>query len=76
MLNPGQIIYGSATISRKFVDNPNQPNPNLTTQKTSSSLAKFISIRIAQSYIYIVYILRMLKSNINNGGDNKPNSLK
>ena len=75
-LYPGQIIYGSAPISRKLVDNPSQPNPSLTTPETPSSLARFTSNRVAQSHIHMVHTLRMLESNVNNEGDDEPNSLK
>ncbi len=75
-LYPGQIIYSSALVLRKLVDNPSQSNPNLTTLKTLSSLARFTSTCVAQSHIHMVYTLRMLESNVNNEGDDEPNSLK
>lgn len=76
MLYHGQIIYGFVPVSRKFVDNLSQPNPNLTTLETLSNLAQFTSTWVAQFHIYIVYKLRILELNVNNERDNEPNSLK
>ena len=74
-LYPGQITYGSAPISRRLVDNPTQPNLNPNTPETPSSLAQFTSTRVAQSHIHMVQTLRMLESNLDNEGDDEPNSL-
>lgn len=58
-----------------LVDNASQPNSNPDNLDISSSLAQFISIRVAQFYIHMVQTLRMLESNMDNKRDNKPNSL-
>lgn len=76
MLYLGQIIYGSAPIARKLVDNCSQPNSNLTTLKISSSLAQFTNTHVVQSHEHMVQILRMLEFNVNNAGDDQPNSPK
>lgn len=76
ILYSSQISYGSTPISKKLLDNPNQLNPNLAIPEISSSLVQFTSIYVAQSHIHIVQILRILESNMNNKGDDKPNILK
>ncbi len=74
-LYPGQITYGSAPISRRIVDNPTQPNLNPNTTETPSSLARFTSTCVAQCQIHMVQTLRILESNMDNEGDDEPNSL-
>ena len=43
---PGQILYGSAPISRKLLDNPGQPSLNPASPDIPSSLAQFAKTRI------------------------------
>ncbi len=74
-LYPGRITYGSAPISRRLVDNSTQSSLNLNTAETPSSLERFTSTRVAQSPIHMVQTLRMLESNVDNKGDDEPNSL-
>lgn len=69
-------MYDSNPISKKLFENPSQLNFNLITPEILSNLARFTNTRITQLYIYIVQILRMLESNIDNKRDNKPNTLK
>ena len=61
---PGQIIYGSAPIPRKLLDNSSQPNLNLASPDTASSLGHLTSTRIVQSNIYMVQTFKTLLSNI------------
>ena len=75
MLYPDQITYGSIPISRRLVNNLTQSNLNPNTAETPSSLAQFTSTRIAQSHIHMVQTLRILEFNMDNEGEDKPNSL-
>ena len=75
-LYPSQITYGSAPILRKLLDNPGQPSLNSASPDTPSSLAQFASTWITQSHVHMVQTLRMLESNLNNEGDDKPNTIK
>ena len=72
----GQVTYGSAPISKRLLEKPSQPNPNLATPETPSNLARFTNTRVAQSHVYMVQTLRMLESNVDNKGDDEPNTLK
>ncbi len=45
-LYPGQITSGSASISRKLLENPSQPSLNSASPNTPSSLAQIRSTRI------------------------------
>lgn len=73
-LYSSQIIYGFTLISRKLVNNTPQPNLNPNIIEIPSSLAQFINTHIAQSQIHMVSTLRMLEFNVDNEGDDKPNS--
>ena len=76
-LYPGQITYGSASISKKLLDNPSQSSLNTASLDTLSSLPQFTSTWTAQSNVHMVQTLRMLDSNIDNkGDDDEPNTLK
>lgn len=65
-LYPNKITYRSIPILIELLDNLNQLNLNLVTLKTPLNLAQFTSTHIPQSYVYMVQILKMLKSNVNN----------
>ncbi len=72
----GQITYGSAPILRKLLDHPGQPRLNPARPDILSSLVQFASTRIAQSHVQMVQTLRMLESNLDNEGNDKPNTIK
>ncbi len=75
-LYPGLIIYGSALISKKLLDNPSQPSLNSASPNIFSSLARFTSTRTTQSNVHMIQTFRMLESNIDNKGDDEPNTPK
>ncbi len=60
----------------KLLDNPSQSSFNVPSPDTLSSLTHFISTQTAQSKVHIVQTLRILESNIDNEGDDEPNTLK
>lgn len=76
MLYFGQITYGSIKISSRLLDTPKHPDSNVDSRDTSSRLAQFTSIRVPQSHVHIVQILRLLEANVDNKEDDEPNILK
>ena len=73
-LYPGQITYGSTAISSRLLGAPGHPDESLDSRDTSSNLAQFASTRVPQSHIHMVQTLRMLEANIDNEGDDEPNT--
>lgn len=74
-LYSGQITYGSTRLSNRLFDIPGQPDQNLDSGNTPSSLARFTNTRVLQSHVYMVPTLRMLEINIDKKDNNEPNSL-
>ncbi len=76
VLYPGSITYGANLISSRSVNSPTKPtqDPNITDEP--SSLAQFASTCVPQSHINIVQTLGKLEVNIDNEGDDEPNTLK
>ena len=70
------MTYSANLISSRSVNSPTKPtqDPNITDEP--SSLAQFTSTRVPQSHIHIVQTLRKLEANIDNKGDDEPNTLK
>lgn len=71
-----QITYDSTPISKRLLNNSSQSYPNLAIPKTIFSLAQFIGTCVSQSHVYIIQILKILKFNIDNKRDDKPNTCK
>ena len=76
VLYSGQITYGDNLISSRSVNFPTKPTKDPNIADESSSLAKFTSTCVPQSHIHIVQTLRKLEANIDNEGDDEPNTLK
>ena len=68
VLYPCQIVYGPGPFLKV-----NSKAPEVG---QSSSSANFISSHTAKSHVPIVPVLRMLSSNVDNGGVDEPASLK
>ena len=75
-LYPSQITYGTTTKSSRHPDAPKQPNKTFNSREAPPNLARFTTTRVPQSYIHMVQILRMLAANVDNKGDDEPDTLK
>ena len=72
----GQITYGTTTKSSRPPNAPKQPNKTFNSREAPLNFARFTNTRIPQSHIHMVQTLRMLVANVDNKGDDEPDTLK